>query len=582
MEKVIKQSFKKRTIKRILPTFIVAFTIPLVVCLCIPLEFFANNIDEFFFSFSSFFPMAIVFALLFTSLFFFALIFLPEKAYRISCAILIGMAVMFFLQGNYLNLGINSLAGDNLGVASITIGQKIFNIIIWVVVIAGAVVLSLLKDKNGIIGLVGLLVSGIVIITHVMSPLLLVFTTENVFASREDRVATSETATIPKILTNKGLTTISKTNNVFFFCVDRFDIEYAELGFNECPEIYDMLDGFTLFEDNVSLYGHTFPGVANLLTGKRYDLNKPREDFLSTVYLENNTLDVLNEKGYKINLFTQPYYVYTDACFFPNYVQNIASATTYEVHSKGILSLNLMQISLYRCFPLFFKPFVGNINSGTCNKFVESKGSDGYSQFTCDMKDVWYTMESMPFNSIDDKLFTFLHIDGCHGVLYDEEWNDASLFEMQDMTISLKQSFNIINKYLKAMKDAGVYDDSTIIITGDHATPINDRKALEQSSLTALFVKPAGSTHKEIKRSKAQVSHDALWPTIFNSENIDVDLDNKSVFQIDENENRVREYFWHTYSVPTIQYVYSINGSGKNFKNWNLEKTNYYDKFIMD
>ena len=583
MEKTTKTSLKQRTIKRILPTLIVAFTIPFVVCLCIPFEFFANNIDEFFFSFSAFFPIGTLFALLFTAVFFFGLVFLPEKAYRITCAVIISLAFMFFLQGNYLNLGLNSLAGDNLGVASITLGQKILNVFIWIVVIAGGIVLSILKDKNGIIALVGLLVSGIVMITHVMGPLSLIFTTEKVFADREERVQISENAVIPQILTNEGLTTISSSKNVFLFCVDRFDLEYAYLGFDECPEVYSMLEGFTLFEDHTTLYGHTFPGVANMLTGKPYDATKSREDFLNTVYLENDTLDVLDKKGYKVNLFTQPYYVYTDASYLPSYVQNKADATTYEVEHKGLLSLSLMQVSLYRCFPLFVKPYVGNINSGTCNSYVESKGSDGYAQFTCDMKDVWNVMESSTFTSIDDKLFTFLHIDGCHGVLYDEEWNDASLSETNDMTISLKHSFNIINKYIKAMKDAGVYDDATIIITGDHGTPIDDREPLEKQTLTALFVKPAGSTHKEIKRSKAQVSHDDLWPTIFHSENIKVDSNKKSVFQIGEGEKRERKYFWHTYSVPTMQYVYSINGDGTDFENsWKLIETKSYDKFIMD
>ena len=149
--------------------------------------------------------------------------------------------------------------------------------------------------------------------------------------------------------------------------------------------------------------------------------------------------------------------------------------------------------------------------------------------------------------------------------------------------ISLRNSFDIIGVYLRALKDLGVYDNSTIIITGDHADPVDDASDLDDVRLTALYVKPSGSAGVALKRSKAQVCHDNVWPTIFKSENITQSVNqNKTVFEVDESVNVPRYYIWQTYDATLNEYIYSINGAGNDFNNWKLEKENYYDKFIMD
>ena len=44
----------------------------------------------------------------------------------------------------------------------------------------------------------------------------------------------------------------------------------AEAAFNNDPSIFSALDGFTYFEDNISLYGHTYPAIAHMVTGEKY------------------------------------------------------------------------------------------------------------------------------------------------------------------------------------------------------------------------------------------------------------------------------------------------------------------------
>ncbi|MBQ9715881.1 MAG: hypothetical protein IJV77_05690 [Clostridia bacterium] len=578
-----KQKLTKTMLKkRILPTTLVALAIPLILCIFIPLEIYGNNLDEFMFSLFGFLPMCIVFALLLSAIIFCSIFFLPQKGHTVACAVIAAFALMFFLQGTYLNGGMSSLAGDNLGDQTVSVFSKILNLVIWIVVIAGAVVFALLVKKE-LSSLVVMIVCAVVLIAQIMGPVVVLLSNDQVFVKKEDRFVAEDAEYVHRILTKENLTTISNTGNIFYFCVDRFDQEYAERALQECPEVFDSLKGFTSFTDNIALYGHTFPGVSNLLTSKKFDTDNRRGEHLDNVYEQNDTLQVLAQNGYKINLYTQPYYAYTDAYYLPDYVANVSDATTYQVKNPTMLSLNMMGISAYRCLPMLAKPLAGSITSATCNNQVVSTGANGHDEFSTDMKNTWQSISSQVFSTTNDKNFTFIHIEGCHGVDYDEEWNSVGLFGDKDIMISLKNSFAIIDVYLQAMKDAGVYDDATIVITGDHGTPVNDFASLSSPTRTALFFKPSGSDNSDVKYSNAQVSHDNVWAAIFQSEGIAVPsgLD-RSLFDVDENEQTTRYYYWHTYGLTFSEYVYEIKGSAKDFANWTLIKTTHFDRFIMD
>lgn len=527
--------------------------------------------------------MCLLFALLLSALIFVGLFFLPQKGYKVCCTLVAIVAFMMFVQGTYLNGDLSTLAGDNMGDKGVSLFAKILNLAIWLVVIGGAVVFTAMFDKKGLSGVITLVLCAVVLFSQFIGPVVVILSNDQVFVNKEDRLASEDADYTHKILTQEGLTTISKSNNVFYFVIDRFDQKYVEQALEECPEVFDILEGFTSYTDNISLYGHTYPAVSNMLTGKKFDTSKHRADYLDGLYEQNDTLQVLAQNGYDINLFAQPYYTFTDAYYLPDYVSNVADASNYTVKNKALLSLNMMGMAAYRCLPTIAKPLAGSISSATCNNQVISEGADGFNEYSIDMKKVWDVVFNSSFSNTNDKNFSFIHLEGCHSVVYDEEWDNVGLLGDKDIMISLKNSFKIINVYLQAMKDAGVYHDATIVITGDHGTPDNDFSSLSQPSRTALFFKPSNSGSHELKFSDKQVSHDNVWPAIFQSEGIDVPASmGKSLMDIHQNEQTTRYYYWHTYGITFSEYVYEIKGSAKDFANWQLVNTTHFDRFIMD
>lgn len=551
--------------KRILPTLLISLIIPIMLCVCIPFEIYANNSQEFLFSMADFLPICILIGFVIAIILFFAIFFLPEKLYKIACAVIISFSVMFFVQSLYLNAGLKSLVGDTLETNELSTGKKFGNLIIWIFIIAGAIVLSILKDKKGYISIVGIILSVVVIITQIMTPVSLMISKPEVLKSKVN--GKSGELIDYGILTTKNLTNISTSNNIFYFFIDKFDGRFAEQTYESKPEVFSELTGFTWFKDHVSRYSHTYPSVSTMLTRNEYDPTKSRAEFLEDVYAEDDTLSVLHENGYEINLYTEEFYVYDKAEHLPEFVNNVSLKSNYKINNRFKLSARMIQMALYRVVPLFFKNLVGGITSSVCNSYIDLIDPENNSLYSSDLDDTYNVIKETGFKKIDEKQFTFIHVQGCHDVEPD-----------MDCIPTMEKNFKIINEYIKAMKEYGVYEDATIVITGDHATAYGGYQ-----QTTALMVKPSGVSTGEMAVSMAQTSHDNIWATIMKSENIVTGNDyGKSVFEIVEGENQTRYYSWHTWNEKLVEYNYTITGAARDLSKWELTSTREFDKTLMD
>ena len=150
------------------------------------------------------------------------------------------------------------------------------------------------------------------------------------------------------------------------------------------------------------------------------------------------------------------------------------------------------------------------------------------------------------------------------------------------------------------MKKLGVYDNATIIITGDHSNISNKSGAtdgnyedLTHERMTALFIKRSGDTtgNPFTKTCDNKVSHEDLWKTIFASENItgfDSSITGCVAFDKEQTDNRIRHYYFHRWDDALhssyTELYYTINGSGKNFNNWKLDasKTKAFSRGYYD
>lgn len=577
-----KKFITEERLGRIVPALLSSLTLALVVFVVAPLDIFGSNYAELDFSLKNFAFFLILGAILTVLLFGLLMFLLPRKAYRCVFAFTLATAALFIIQQNFLNFGMNSLPGDKLPGEIPSAGEIIIDLLVWIVVYAGAFFLAIwvnIKgDKGDVIKTVSFIVSFALLASQITSPIFIVINSNSKFETNILKGSGKKEKTI--INTERGFNEIAQKNNVFYFCIDRFDEEYAEKAYASDRGIFSELTGFTWYRDNVSNYGHTFPAVANMLTQKKYNADLKRSEFLDNAYKGGDTpLDRLNENGYTVDIYTVKYYAFTDARHLPQYVGNLAKAT--EESNERIsfaLSAQLAGFSLYRAAPLVFKQFFDTGSTSDVNGIVNKKGDDGYEEWIGTNSQA----ETLAKNAITvgdaEKKFAFIHYDGMHDVLH-----PSSLF----IPSILSRNIGVVNSFIKALKENGLYKDATIIITGDHSRPVSDISGVldgngkGQPRRTALFVKTAGSD-EGFAVSEAPTSHEDIWATIFRSENIGYEGSGVAVNLLSEGQSRERTYVWHTYgTVPLKEYVYKINGKASVIENWKQLSEYSFNRSLM-
>ena len=577
-----KKFITEERLGRIVPALLSSLTLALVVFVVAPLDIFGSNYAELDFSLKNFAFFLILGAVLTVLLFGSLMFLLPRKAYRCVFAFTLATAALFIIQQNFLNFGMNSLPGDKLPGEIPSAGEIIIDLLVWIVVYGGAFFLAIwvnIKgDKGDVIKTVSFIVSFALLASQITSPIFIVINSNSKFETNILKGSGKKEKTT--INTERGFNELAQKNNVFYFCIDRFDEEYAEKAYALDREIFSELTGFTWYRDNVSNYGHTFPAVANMLTQKKYNADLKRAEFLDNAYKGGDTpLDRLNENGYTVDIYTVKYYAFTDAGHLPQYVGNLAKAT--EESNERIsfaLSAQLAGFSLYRAAPLVFKQFFDTGSTSDVNGIVNKKGDDGYEEWIGTNSQA----ETLAKNAITvgdaEKKFAFIHYDGMHDVL-----QPSNPF----ITSILSRNIGVVNSFIKALKENGLYKDATIIITGDHSRPVNDISGVLDGSgkgqprRTALFVKTAGSD-EGFAVSEAPTSHEDIWATIFRSENIGYEGSGVAVNLLSEGQSRERIYTWHTYATGSLdEYVYKINGKASVIGNWEEIGHIHLNKFLM-
>ena len=582
-KKVKKPYFNAERKGRIVFSILVSIAIPFIVFIGAPLQIYCSNIEEFRFVFTDVIGQTLLFFFGCSILFFCSLFFVPELAYKILRGIYLGLAFMLFLQSNYLNGGLHSLSGDTSQTVIEMAGVPavVFNTVLWVAFIIGFTLASVFVKKKDIVSAVSLVLAVMVMATQTINTGVTAITTDFSSANAIAGMKREEPEYVPTFLTTSNMTTVAESRNVVLFVVDRFDAKkYYETNKNVVDPYLKDWGGFTYFNDHIAMYGRTYPSLAYMLTRNKLENGQGRKQYFIDSYNNNNTLSKLDQEGYSVNLYTDSYYGYYDAYYLPDYIDNKIITSEESLEREVVQEWNLFRSStfmgLYRILPHVFKDTFGTTSSAIVNQFVVYTSDDlQHPQASTDLKQAYEEVTREMFAVNGDKQFSCIHVSGCHDVFYDTDWKSAPASKRKDIKISLINSFEILNEYIAEMKRLGVYNNSTIIITGDHGFEDSRTGDLIMDKITALFVKPAGETHKQIKTSKAQVSHDNLWATIFKSEGITFDEAEfgKSVFDVDENVDQVRSHVWQKFDPLYTHYeeqIFEIKGTAREFKNWKM------------
>ena len=377
------------------------------------------------------------------------------------------------------------------------------------------------------------------------------------------------------VVTEEGLTTVSSKSNVIVFVLDMFDTQFMDDVVEQFPDSTSELTGFTWYHNATGSMIPTRYGIPYIVTGKSFDTSSSSftTDQLASWFSEDNLLDEAAEQGYSVG-------VYSDSV---GYGLESLKDKTMNVHaiepgSRNIDFLScaksLFGVGLYRDLPSILKPFfwftTDSVNAAMCPANSSDAASTPYLINDARMH---ASFEDSVLEASDESAggaYRVIHLQGSHWPYTLNENGESEQLEQvyENQVRQSAGSLSIVSEYIRQLKELGVYDCSTIVITADHGQWQYGSHSIPGASNPFLLVKPAGAdSSANLQVSEVATGHVDLPGTLEWA--IGKTPSNPTVFDATDGDRK--RYFLYTNHDGHTDYElveYEIDGDANDFSSW--------------
>lgn len=560
------KQYLRQSARRLPAALACSAVLPFTLFLFVPMDMYAANKTEFLFTFGDIGGWLLFLSVAATMASALLLALLPRRISAVLCAILLWLGGMSVMQGMFLNIGMKSLLGDGGG-SDTPLWLYILDTALWVITGVAAVLAALFAERmtwvRTVAGVLVLVLLGMQTVGSV-SILGTVF-------SDEDNGSVS-------YLSTEGLYEVAPGKNTVVFILDRFDYDYYMAVKEKQSDFFDPLTGFTLFGDNISLYSRTYPAIGSMITGLAQEdetgtpFSEDADTYFARAYSTSPFLQDMQDNGYSIRLYTGPYYGYRDAAPLAGIAENVEEAEGHHIFNMHDLVKDMIMLSFYRISPQVLKGTV-MVTTAMFNSLVQYDGDN--PAYAMDDAAVFRDLAEGGLTVSQEGAengFRFIHLNGCHSPHHlSKEGTYTRQGTVEDATMGC---FRLIYRYIDELKRLGLYEDATILITGDHPWGRTNAKEPAEPRLTPVFVKPAGTSDDPLRVSSAQVSQENNMQA-FLVKSSDLQTEHNygiSYLDVPEDQNVIRHHIITLNKQGSYRILrYTINGSGNDFANW--EKT---------
>ncbi len=489
-----------------------------------PMTIYAGNLQDLWFPLSAIGPIQVAAALgsfaVLTTLGYFT----PGRAGRAITALVFGVGLALYIEGTFMPMDYGILDGKPIAWSDYS-GRILFDKILWALCIALPTALSIWKK--------GLFKK----LTPATCTAILVAQIAGV-AGDLPRVRDHATS---DYLTEEGKYTLGKEENIVVIVLDGCDNRMFERSIGRSKDLAGAFKDFTYYGNAMSASNYTVTAIPSILTGLICDNSVPFGEYIRSAYRRCPLLETLRQKGYDSRLFTFPNLVPLND---PNLAAFIGNKNRLDFRKKLALTHLLCRLSLLRQAPVFLKDDLwlsyDAFERGTQRKpdfFSRGKGINADLAF----RD---RLERCGLTVLGGKAFRFYHLQGAHDPVNlgrdlspVETAADGDLARMDQAEGSLR----IVAGFLREMKNAGVYENSTVIIAGDHGI-ISD-PTIAYYLAPVLLIKNKHADFSSMKRSSAPVINSDIAATIMELIRPENDCGG-SITEIEEDAKRTRPYYF--------------------------------------
>ena len=440
-----------------------------------PLEMYFSNKGTYWYDFYTIFPYnCLLFLIIFVFLFLLIGLsnILHKKLYIFVLLAGLSGFICTYIQGTLLVGSLPTVDGNSVDWSKFQL-EKIQSIVLWIVVIGMLLFLFIkLKDKQK--GTAFLVKSGVTFITLLEIVTLIILCIH--FNGLEHKSFIKAT--------KKNEFEMSNNKNFIIFLVDCVDSAAFNDMMKKNPEYETYFEDFTYYPDTLGMYPYTQLAIPQILSGIPDENDMSLADYQSNVFNRSLLFESLKEKNYKIGMYEE------SLIFTEKNMEQFDNALPVTVKVKSLYSFSAVQLRMicYKYAPFQLK-YLSEFSPEQLLYMMDDESdifSDHNQNFyrDCMNKDITYT---------DENCFKFIHIIGAHPPFV----NDKNVGYMTELSGTYEQNIEcvitICKDYINKLKNAGVYNNTAMIIMADHGYNGEENEG-RQNPL--LMIKGINETHE--------------------------------------------------------------------------------------
>mgnify|MGYP000859135023 CR=1 FL=1 len=566
---------------RLVASLVVSASFSFTLLIVAPYELIAGNEASLTFGLMQTWQVFVLPAVLGTLALTAVLTLLRGRAHNAALMLLFGLTLATYVQVLFLNGNLPSSDGSTVGWDNYTTVTCV-TLVIWLVVALAPLELS--KFNRPLARRVVSIASVLLIVVQAVG-------VGSLFAAHATKATKSvdgeQTQAADYTLTEKGLLTVSSKKNVIVFVLDMYDNSMdLEPAMAKDPSLLDEMTGFTWYRNASAVITPTRDAVPAMLTGHIPTHDEDYYEYAQQRYATATYLTDFKNAGYNVGVYSDS--ISSEPSYIRDNAFNAASTSSSVAESASLDEWGTLQAiyecALFRDLPWTLKPFfwfyTDDINEAMV-KQSDFSSADGYNDkvpYTINDPLFADKLRDVGLSATDDAKtgsVRFIHMMGPHyPYTMDESGQRADGVTREQQAVG---SMNIVSDYIRQLKEMGLYDGATIIITSDHgyfasSAPLS---LLEGAVTPILLVKPP-QTHEEASKpcavSQQPATNVDVFPTALAAEGIADAGPGSGVNVLDlDDPGRIRRFCQLSKDDEGQEHgvvEYEIDGDANDFSSW--------------
>lgn len=554
---------KRHWLRRIILSLVCGLALAMTLVLRPIISFYISNEGEFWFSLGSVIGLVLLVFAAVAAVVFLIHFLLPDKR-KISlrlvfAALVAGTTLCLFVQNHFMSSHLPMLTGDPID-WSLYGTQNILSIALWAGVLILSLILVLVRPRFMRVGAYFLLI--------------FLFCAEAVAGTVDLAAAKHENKKIEAHFTEVGIWETSKAGNVVVLISDTFEGTYMNRILEDYPEYRDLLSDCTYYDNVTGTSVFTYFSYAKLLSGVDFPNGSTSEEGITYCFNHQTTVDRIRRNNWDIGYYTtfSPTPDMQDKIL--NYSDNILRP---DRKTAWALTKLLIKSTLFQSMPQPLKPyFLAYTFQYEQLKALLPVGKP----FVEDDTHYYVNVNEDGLVPVDGKpRYSIVQLYGVHSPSYmnadflPEKYSEDVPYEYRKEQAARAQ-LKLLRTYLDRLKEAGTYDQTTVIMTADHGFNLR--------YYPVFIVKEANRTDEGFKIDHTPLSMQEDYENLIAALTAGRSFSD-AVAEFAQDENRVRYaldyrsvggYGTKTYRRSIVQ----VTGPASMEESYHIEK----DEFYMD